>query len=112
MSDVHAEHAPGALMDPTDSRGTLGAHVVAAKGRARARRLWGVTLRDDSLTANTALRYMAGVGSAPPEPASDEIELSAPPFRLPTPALSLTRVRSLAAILRSVSCQTSPSGRR
>ena len=110
MSDVHAEHAPGALMDPTDPRGTLGAHVVAAKG-ACARVGGGVTVRDDALTANTAL--MAGVGSAPPEPASDEIELSAPPFRLPTPALSLTRVlRSLAAILRSASCQTSPSGRR
>ena len=45
MSDVHAEHAPGALMYPTRTRGTsapwgtLGAHVVAAKrrkgGRAR-----------------------------------------------------------------------------
>ena len=109
MSDVHAEHAPGALMDPTDPRGTLGAHVVAAKG-ACARVGGGVYVRDDR-SANTAL--MAGVGSAPPEPASDEIELSAPPFRLPTPALSLTRVlRSLAAILRSASCQTSPSGRR
>ena len=109
MSDVHAEHAPGALMDPTDPRGTLGAHVVAAQG-ACARVGGGVYVRDDR-SANTAL--MAGVGSAPPEPASDEIELSAPPFRLPTPALSLTRVlRSLAAILRSVSCQTSPSGRR
>ena len=31
MSDVHAEHAPGALMDPMDQRGALGAHVVAAK---------------------------------------------------------------------------------
>jgi len=41
---------------------------------------------------------MAGVGSAPPEPASDEIELSAPPFRLPTPALSLT---PRAAVARS-----------
>ena len=32
MSDVHAEHAPGALMDPADPWGTLGALVVAAKG--------------------------------------------------------------------------------
>ena len=35
MSDVHAEHAPEAPMDPTDPWGTLGVHVVAAKG-ARA----------------------------------------------------------------------------
>ena len=41
MSDVHAERAPEALMDPTDPRGTLGTHVVAANGRAAARR--GVT---------------------------------------------------------------------
>ena len=85
--------------------------------------LFGIKAREvqsggKRLSANHASRLptpraMAGVGSAPPEPASDEIELSAPPFRLPTPALSLTRVlRSLAAILRSVSCQTSPSGRR
>ena len=31
MSDVHAEHAPGTLMDPTDQWGALGAHVVAAQ---------------------------------------------------------------------------------
>ena len=37
MSDVHAEHAPEALMDPTDPWGTLGAHVVAAKGARAAR---------------------------------------------------------------------------
>jgi hypothetical protein len=29
---VHAEHALEALMDPTDPWGTLGAHVVEAKG--------------------------------------------------------------------------------
>ena len=32
MSDVHAECAPEAPMDPTDRWGTLSAHVVAAKG--------------------------------------------------------------------------------
>ena len=32
MSDVHAECAPEAPMDPTDPWGTLGAHVVEAKG--------------------------------------------------------------------------------
>ena len=37
MGDVHAEHAPEALMDPTDPWGTLGAHVVEAKGARGAR---------------------------------------------------------------------------
>ena len=37
MSTVHAERAPGALMDPTDPWGTLGTHVVAAKGARGAR---------------------------------------------------------------------------
>ena len=37
MSDVHAEHDPGALMDPAVSWGTLGAHVVEAKGARGAR---------------------------------------------------------------------------
>ena len=34
MSDVNAERAPGALMDPTDPWGTLGTHVVAERARA------------------------------------------------------------------------------
>ena len=38
MSDVHAERAPEAPMDPTDPWGTLGAHVVEAKG-ARGHRI-------------------------------------------------------------------------
>ena len=41
MGDVHAESPPEALMDPTDQWGTLGAHVVAAKG-ARGARVGGV----------------------------------------------------------------------
>ena len=41
MSDVHAERAPGALMDPTYPWGTLGVHVVTAKG-ARGARVGGV----------------------------------------------------------------------
>ena len=40
MSDVHAGHAPEGLLDPTDPWGTLGVHVVAAKG-ARAARVGG-----------------------------------------------------------------------
>ena len=42
MSDVHAESAPGALMDPTDPWGKLGAHVVVAKPKgARGARVGG-----------------------------------------------------------------------
>ena len=63
-------------------------------------------------TAET--NVMAGVDSAPPEPASDEIKLSAPPFRLPTAARTSRACvpLSLAAILHSGSCRTSPSGHR
>ena len=45
MSDVHAERAPEAVMDPTDQWRTLDAHVVAAKGARGARVGGGVTLR-------------------------------------------------------------------
>ena len=38
MGDVHAGDAPGGLLDHTDSWGTLGAHVVAAKARAKGAR--------------------------------------------------------------------------
>ena len=44
MGDVHAEHAPEALMDPTDPGGTLGAHVVAATGARGARVGGGVSV--------------------------------------------------------------------
>ena len=37
MSYVHGGHAPEDLIDLTDSWGTLGAHVVAARGTCRAR---------------------------------------------------------------------------
>ena len=45
MGDVHAGHAPGGLLDPTDSWGTLGTHVVAAKGARGAHVGRGVTVR-------------------------------------------------------------------
>ena len=45
MGDVHAERAPEALMDPTDPWGTLGAHVVEAKGARGARVGGGVSVR-------------------------------------------------------------------
>ena len=44
MGDVHAGDAPGGLLDPTDSWGTLGTHVVAAKGARGARVGGGVTV--------------------------------------------------------------------
>ena len=44
MGDVHAEHAPEALMDPTDPWETLGAHVVEAKGARGARVGGGVSV--------------------------------------------------------------------
>ena len=43
MSDLHAEHDPEALMDPADQWGTLGVHVVTAKGARGARVGGGVT---------------------------------------------------------------------
>ena len=42
MSDVHAGHAPEGLLDPTDPWGTLGVHVVAAKGARAPRASEGV----------------------------------------------------------------------
>ena len=45
MSDLHAEHDPEALMDPADQWGTLGVHVVTAKGARGARVGGGVTVR-------------------------------------------------------------------
>ena len=45
MSYVDAEHAPEAVMDPTDPWGTLGVHVVAAKGARGARVGGGVSVR-------------------------------------------------------------------
>ena len=44
MSYVHAERAPEAVMDPTNPWGTLGAHVVAAKGERAARVGGGVSV--------------------------------------------------------------------
>ena len=41
---MHAERAPGALMDPTDPWETLGAHVVAT-GERGARVGGGVSVR-------------------------------------------------------------------
>ena len=41
MGDARAEHAPEELVDPAVAWGTLGAHVVTAKG-ARGALEWGV----------------------------------------------------------------------
>ena len=48
MGDVHAGHAPGGLLDPTDSWGTLGVHVVAAKGARGARVARSLSVRSIS----------------------------------------------------------------
>ena len=45
MGGAHAGHAPEGLIEPTDSWGPLGAHVVAAKGARGARVGGGVTVR-------------------------------------------------------------------
>ena len=37
MGDVHAEHAPEGLVNPAVAWGTLGAHVVNARGAHAAR---------------------------------------------------------------------------
>ena len=44
MGDVHAGHALQGLMDPTVSRGTLGAQVATAKGARGARVGGGITV--------------------------------------------------------------------
>ena len=44
MGDVHAGHAPEGLLDHTDSWGTLGTRVVAAKGARGARVGGGVSV--------------------------------------------------------------------
>jgi hypothetical protein len=41
MGDAHAEHSPEGLVNPTVAWGTLGAHVVNAKG-AHGALEWGV----------------------------------------------------------------------
>ena len=60
MGDVHAGHAPEGLVNPAVAWGTLGAHVVNAKG-ARGALEWGVvSVRSFStrkfLIAPTALK--------------------------------------------------------
>jgi hypothetical protein len=45
MGDAHAEHAPEGLVDPAVAWGTLGAHVVTARGARRACGGEGVSVR-------------------------------------------------------------------
>jgi hypothetical protein len=45
MGDAHAEHAPEGLVDPAVAWGTLGAHVVTARGARRACGGGGVSVR-------------------------------------------------------------------
>ena len=90
------------------------ASVLHARTAEQGRRQHGARLQNAEPRRTRRPNAMAGVDSAPPEPASDEIKLSAPPFRLPTAARTSRACvpLSLAAILRSGSCRTSPSGHR
>ena len=45
MGDVHAGHAPEGLVNPAVAWGTLGAHVVNAKGARGAREMGGSSVR-------------------------------------------------------------------
>ena len=51
MGDVHAGHAPEGLVNPAVAWGTLGAHVVNAKG-AHGALEWGVVGVRSFLHAN------------------------------------------------------------
>jgi hypothetical protein len=55
MGDAHAEHAPEGLVDPAVAWGTLGAHVVTARGARRACGGGGVSVR--------SLRFIKNRGS-------------------------------------------------
>ena len=57
MGDAHAEHAPEGLVDPAVAWGTLGAHVVTARGARRACGGGGVSVR--------SLRFIKNRGSLP-----------------------------------------------
>ena len=55
MGDAHAEHAPEGLVNPAVAWGTLGAHVVVAKGSHSALE-WGVvSVRSFTILNETAV---------------------------------------------------------
>ena len=56
MGAVHAGHAPEGRIDPTDSWGALGAHVVAARGTCRARVARSLSVRSLVLVDLRGLR--------------------------------------------------------
>ena len=57
MGDAHAEHAPEGLVDPAVAWGTLGAHVVNARG-ARGALEWGVVSVRSFVLVNFLLRVL------------------------------------------------------
>ena len=89
MSDVHAEHAPEAPMDPTDPWGTLGAHVVTARGARRACGGGGVSVR--SLLKNTSLYLYPRAAWKASASASAIVE---PTFAMDEEAVSYTHLRA------------------
>ena len=56
MGDAHAEHAPEGLVNPAVAWGTLGAHVVNAKG-VRGALEWGVV----SVRSFVLVNFLLGV---------------------------------------------------
>ena len=63
MGDVHAEHAPEGLVNPAVAWGTLGAHVVNAKG-ARGALECGVVSVGSFVLVNFLLRVLGRYAAA------------------------------------------------
>jgi len=63
MGDAHAEHAPEGLVDPTVAWGTLGLHVVNAKGAHGALECGVVSVRSFVLV-NFLLRVLGRYAAA------------------------------------------------
>ena len=62
MGDVHAEHAPEGLVNPAVAWGTLGAHVVNAKGARGALECGVVSVRSLQGDNNGTLRALYLLG--------------------------------------------------
>ena len=63
MGDAHAEHAPEGLVNPAVACGTLGAHVVNARG-AHSALEWGVVSVRNFVPVNFSLRVLGRYATA------------------------------------------------
>ena len=63
MGDAHAEHSPEGLVNPAVAWGTLGAHVVVAKGSHSALE-WGVVSVRSFVLVNFLLRVQGRYATA------------------------------------------------